>query len=784
MFGAAQLARCVSRKDSMALLVIVLVAFSWLAGAADSAIAAEYVGSALCTRCHEAQASAWRGSHHDLAMLEASEKTVLGDFNDAEISAHDVTSRFFRAHGGFYVRTDGPDGKLHDYPIRYTFGWYPLQQYLIEFPRGRLQSLGLAWDSRSKEDRGQRWFHLYPDETMDHRHPLHWTGRDQTWNYQCAECHSTNLKKNYDVQADSYRTTFSEVNVACEACHGPGSGHIEWAAAAEQGPARREDADKGLVVDLADRDGGPWNSDAEGGKPRRTEPREDHTQVELCARCHSRRGQIRAAYEHGKRLGNTHRLALLDDHLYFPDGQIKDEVYVYGSFIQSRMYRAGVTCSDCHDPHSLQLRVEGNAVCGGCHQPARYDAKGHHHHEPDSAGAACIACHMPQRVYMVNDERADHSLRVPRPDLSPKLGTPNACNGCHDDKPPEWAADAVAAWHPDSAYRGPHFGETLHAAATGAPDAGDRLLGLAVDRSAPGIARASAVDRLRSHAEPRHLFTIQRLLADDDPLVRAASVRFFEIADAPTRVDKVWPLLEDPDRVVRLEAARVLAPLLRQPLPDPYRRQLKRAMEEYTQAQRANADRPESHLNLGLIAFATGDASQAEQAYGTALQLDPAFAPGYVNLADLYRQQGRDAEGERVLRSGIEAVPDNADLQHALGLSLVRQKRLDESLPYLGRAAALGEERPRYAYVYALALQGAGDVPKALDVLSEADKRHPGHREILVTLVTTYRDQGDLEQARRYADELVERYPQDAQARVLALELDQKQGHPNGESEK
>lgn len=251
-----------------------------------------HIGSTRCAQCHQAEADAWRGSHHDLAMAEATEQTVLGDFSGAEVEAHKITSRFYRKDGGFFVRTDGPDGKPGDYRIRYTFGWYPLQQYLIEFPRGRLQALGLAWDSRSKADGGQRWFHLYPDEDMDFQHPLHWTGRDQTWNYQCAECHSTNLKKRYDVFSDSYATIFDEINVACEACHGPGSAHANWAQLEAEDPKREGDAAKGLVVDLTDARGGRWDIDPESGKPRPTMPREGSVETGVCARCHSRRGQI------------------------------------------------------------------------------------------------------------------------------------------------------------------------------------------------------------------------------------------------------------------------------------------------------------------------------------------------------------------------------------------------------------------------------------------------------------------------------------------------------------
>jgi len=738
---------------------------------AGSLAAPTFVGSAACADCHEAETILWRGSHHDLAMAEATPERVLGDFADAEFTAHGVTSRFYRRGEGYFVRTDGPDGALHDYPIRYTFGWYPLQQYLIELADGKLQALGIAWDSRPGEQGGQHWFHLYPNESMDHRHPLHWTSREQTWNYQCAECHSTDLRKNYDAGSDSYQTRWSEINVACEACHGPGSGHLSWARAAAQDASKRTDADKGLVINLADRDGASWLIDPQTGKPQRSLPRSQENEIQLCARCHSRRGQIWQEYEYGKPLTNTHRLAPLDTELYFPDGQIKDEVYVYGSFTQSRMYRAGVTCSNCHDPHSLKPRAEGNALCGSCHPPAQYDSSSHHHHPAGSTGADCIACHMPQRVYMVNDWRADHSLRVPRPDLSVKLGTPNACNGCHADKSSEWAAQVVTGWYPESNRRGPHFAETLQAAADADPEAAKQLLALAANRQQAGIVRATALDRLRDLASPQQLFTIQRLLADPDPLIRAAAVHYLQSADVRTQVDQGWPLLEDPDRSVRLEAARLLAPLLRQGVPAKLRQQLERAVAEYEQSQMVNAERPEAQLNLGLIKAAVGDAAGAEAAYHTAMRLEPGFAPAYVNLADLYRRQQRDAEGERLLRRGIETVTGKADLQHALGLLLVREKRLDEALPHLAEAATAAPDSARYAYVYALALQAAGDVPQALGVLKTANQRHPHDREILLTLAGMFRDSGDEPAAREYVGILLQQDPADPQALALQAQL-------------
>jgi predicted CXXCH cytochrome family protein len=754
------------------LRLYLLVLFLGLSFACMADESPTYVGTASCGGCHQPEHAAWRGSHHDLAMTEPSEATVLGDFADVEFTAHGVTSRFYRKDGGWFVRTDGPDGALHDYQIVYTFGWYPLQQYLIELPGGRLQSFGIAWDSRPADRGGQRWFHLYPDlKGMDHKHPLHWTSREQNWNYQCAECHSTKLMKGYDLANDTFATTWAEIDVACEACHGPGSLHVVQAERVRSGDLTAWDAAKGLVVDLADRDGGTWSIDPKTGKPQRSRPRTDHTKIELCARCHSRRGQISEDYVYGRPLGDTHRLALLEDHLYHADGQILEEVYVYGSFIQSKMYRAGVTCTDCHDAHSLRLKADGDMVCAQCHEAGRYAVEAHHRHKPDSAGASCVGCHMPQRFYMVVDERADHSMRVPRPDLSVKLGTPNACNQCHADKDAQWAAQAVESWYGKDLALPAHYAEALHAGRTGAADAGKRLLDLAVEPAQPAIARATALDGLREHPDPTHQLALPRLLGDPDPLVRGAAVRYLQVLDAETLFRLAMPMLDDPARVVRVDAARVLAPLMRYQLPDEVRARIAAGLDAYARAQLATAERPESHLNIGLVEMEQGKAAAAQRSYRTALRLDPAFAPAYVNLADLYRALGSDREGEEVLRQGIDEAPDDADLHQALGLLLVRAGRLPDAVPELARAAALAPERPRYAYVHAIAVNETGDTAGAVAILEAALDRHPDDRDLLLALTTVNRDAGRKDAAFAYAQRLAERDPADAEAQQLLREL-------------
>jgi tetratricopeptide (TPR) repeat protein len=372
---------------------------------------------------------------------------------------------------------------------------------------------------------------------------------------------------------------------------------------------------------------------------------------------------------------------------------------------------------------------------------------------------------------MVIDARADHSLRVPRPDLSEALGTPNACNGCHADKPAAWAAQAVEGWYPDSQHRGPHFGEVLNAARSNAPRAADRLLALAADRQQPAIARATALDQLRDHAQPEQLMTVQRLLADQDALVRAAAVRWLELTDLRTRVDQGWTLLDDPARTVRLEAARVLAPVANQHLPDKFRDQLEQGLTEYTRAQQVNAERPEAHLNLGLVDVAQRKPLQAEQDYQTALRLDKTFTPAYANLADLYRQYDRDTNGEQVLRQGIAAVPDDASLYYALGLLQVRQERMAEAAESLRRASELAPESTQYRYVYALALQREGKVAEAIGVLESVAQRDGANRDARLALIGLYREQDQLDMARGHLDSLHQQYPDDPAVQELWREL-------------
>jgi Flp pilus assembly protein TadD len=525
------------------------------------------------------------------------------------------------------------------------------------------------------------------------------------------------------------------------------------------------------MVQLKGRDDAAWVMDPHTGSARRTTPLPARFEVETCARCHARRGIVHDRYVPGRPLMDTHRPALLEEGLYYADGQIQDEVYEYGSFLQSKMYRAGVTCSDCHDPHSLRLRDAGNALCTHCHLPERFDTPVHHFHHTGSAGSQCVECHMPARTYMGVDARRDHSFRRPRPDLSVQLGTPNACTACHTERPPQWAADTIVRWYGPGP-RPPHFATALHAGRTRKPGAEGALVRLLGDAAMPGMARATAVSLLGRSLSPQSLRAVELALTDGDPLVRMAAVSVLEAVEPHTRLRLAAPLLRDAIRAVRIEAARILAPLDKARLSTEQRAALDLALAEYRQAQELNADRPEAHLNLGVLQAQLGKPLEAERAYRTALRIDPSFAPTYVNLADLYRAQQRDEEGENILRQGLAVSPNDAALHHALGLLLVRRGRHLEALGALERAATLRPDNPHYGYVFGVALHSTHQSTRALEVLKQTHERHPGEPELLVGLATISRERGQLASAIGYARKLVELVPYDQGARQLLAELE------------
>lgn len=730
-----------------------------------------YVGREQCKECHEKEFGLFTGSDHDQAMDFASEETVLGNFNNASISHFGVTSEFYMRDGKYFVKTEGASGEMEEFEVRYTFGIRPLQQYLVEFPGGAIQCLPLCWDTRPRDQGGQRWFHIYSEERIPPDDLLFWTRITQNWNYMCAECHSTSLRKNFDPVTETYHTKWSEIDVSCEACHGPGSKHIEWAEQVEMGGQPEAIPNLGLVIRLKDSDNATWIFHPDSSTATRTVPRRSNTLVNMCVRCHARRSTIHDEYVHGRSFLDSHWPSLLDEGLYFPDGQIQDEVYVFASFLQTKMYQAGVVCKDCHEPHSGSVFVQGNALCYRCHLAEKYGRRSHHFHDPAQEGASCFECHMPERTYMVIDPRRDHSIRNPRPDLSEKLGTPNACNRCHDDKSSQWATRHLEEWYGNDLIETPHYGEVFWAARRQYPEAYEGLLKIVNDSTSAPMVRATAISLLGNYQEPGTGRILDQTVKNTDPLIRFATLSTVRNLDDESIIGISLHGLNDSIKLVRMLAGLALADVPAQYLPRTSLKKWNKTLEEYKESLMFNADHPSTHVNLGNLSIMLGDFAAAEASYKKAIEIEPAMMIPYINLADLYRRLDRDEEGEKLLNDALEKHPDLSAVHFALGLLFVRKQATEEALEHLKKAAILEPENSHYSYVYGIGLNSSGNPHEATAFLSSALGRHPYDRDILYALSTINMEQGNRENAIDFAERLIQNYPNDPSYQQLLVFL-------------
>jgi len=637
-------------------------------------------------------------------MQPARRDTVLAPFAGERLRHGKVTSSFQQEGGKFVVQTDGADGRLQRFEVLHTFGLYPLQQYLVALDGGKVQALATAWDSRPKAQGGERWFHLQGPQGVAAGDELHWTQRQSNWNTMCAECHSTDFQKRYDPAAKTFNSSFAEMNVGCEACHGPASRHVDWA----QNGAKTG-TDKGLSVDFSARHGVAWPIDPTTGSAGPTSlvagPTEARSEVQVCARCHAHRSQEWPDYSAGQPLADSHRISTLAQGLFESDGQMRAEVFNHASFLQSKMFEKGVTCSHCHAPHSGQLRAPGNAVCAQCHDAQRFDAPAHHHHAQGSAGAQCTSCHMPTTTYMQVDPRHDHSLRVPRPDLGLARGTPDACSSCHRKQGTAWVAAAAQRWYPQLFQRPTPLADALHAQEKNLPQARSLLLAVVSDPAQSAIARASALARLAGPWNVAEAQAVQAATRDPEGLVRAAAVDVLQQAPLPQRSAWLPPLLHDPLRTVRMAAARALADVPPDQWDAATATAQQAALQDYVRGQQANADRPEALNNLALLYATQGDLDTARTALQQALAAAPDFVATRLNLADVLRAQRQEPQALQVLEEAARAQPDSAAVWYALGLARHRAGRPERALQALQKATLLAPQEQAYAYALGLAQQ-------------------------------------------------------------------------------
>ena len=737
---------------------------------------AQFVGSAACKDCHLPEYDAWEDSHHDLAMDVANEGSVRGDFNDTEFTLRGVTSRFYIRDGRYFVYTNGPGGEMGEFEVTHTFGWTPLQQYLVPFPGGRLQTLPIAWDTEKGE-----WFRVPPNEDIDPDDWLYWTNAAQNWNGMCAQCHSTNLQKNYDPETDSYDTTWSDIDVGCEACHGPGSEHVEWA---EMPDMARPPAEN---FDLA----------------RRTSNLSSVELVEQCAVCHSRRASMGDVNHTELELLDTFLPSLLDEGLYHADGQILDEVYVYGSFIQSKMYDRDVKCSDCHDVHTAERVLEGNALCLQCHREAQYDRYEHHFHKQEGeegepiraadgsvlwevgTGALCETCHMPGRYYMGNDYRPDHSFRVPDPALANETGSPDACLRCHENEDSQWSQEKVTEWYGPG--RMAHYGQVLALARRLEPGTETELAALAGDGLYPVNVRATAISLLGvNYPGPVASQAVGIALVDEEPLIRRAAVSQVQNADPRALARILAQALHDPVKTVRIEAANRLT--TRSPTPDdrnatllrfldiPQKTRFEQVLDEYESAMLYSADFAFGRYNLGNLYNNLGEKDRAIEAHEKAIAIDDAFYPAKSNLALLLAEQGDNGRAEQLLREVLDGEPELYEVAYSLGLLLVEMGRHGEALEFLARASDGMPYRSRIHYNLGLLYQMQGEVVRAEAKLAQALQLEPDNFDFQYGLADHYIRRGLFDRAMTIVQTMIVTHPDNPMGMQMMRFLQQTMG--------
>lgn len=718
--------------------------------------AADFVGSLKCRTCHQPEYELWKDSNHYHAMEIATESSVRGDFNDVTFEHFGIVSRFYRKDNKFFVHTQGPEGVMGDFEITHTFGWNPLQQYLIPFPGGRMQCLPIAWDVKAA-----RWYQLNSGGPIAPNDWLYWTNAAQNWNGMCATCHSTNLKKNYNVQTDTYQTTWSDISVGCEACHGPGSKHVKWAELPDMARPPVENFD--LAV--------------------RTSGLKSRELVELCAPCHSRRTSL-GDYTHVEAdLLDTMLPSLLTRDLYFPDGQILEEVYAYASFVQSKMYARDVRCSDCHNVHSIKRVKEGNGLCLQCHRASDYDTRQHHFHKKKGekgdpiksadgrvlfeigTGAECTQCHMPGRYYMRVHYRLDHSIRIPRPDLSVKLGVPDTCTRCHLDKTSTWSDEIITKWYGPG--RRPHYGEIIQAGRNRQPGASGDLIRLAADPLYPVMVRATALELLGAYPGEDSRAAMERALMDGEALIRRTAVSHLQHPD-PDRIARlIAPLLYDPVKAVRIDAASRLAGQPSRLLTDDQRRVFEQALKEYIAAMEYSGDFAFGRFNLGNLYVALDEPQKAIDSFRAAIKIDDLSYPAKVNLAMLYVQLGRNAEAETLLSEVVKAYPGLYDVQYSLGLLLTEENKYLEAEQHLAIAASGIPDGSRVHYNLGVLYDFIGKEQQAEAALSRAVELEPDSMDCLLALARHYLKRDNFAAAGKIADQMIARHPNDRRGSEL-----------------
>ena len=658
----------------------------------------EYVGAESCKECHAEEHSDWKKSDHFYSMQKATKEFVKADFNTT-YSADLIQYKFTQNDTAFFVEIKDQDEPIQTFEVAYTFGWEPLQQYLLKAKNGKFQTLRATWDTEKNQ-----WFHQTAGTIVEPHDWLSWAKGGQNWNTMCSSCHSTHLKKNYNENTDSFNTTFEEINVSCETCHGAGGKHLD----AQTNKSINDPYLGGALMD-------------------------QKSQIDNCGTCHARRTMLEDLSDPSNEFLHRFIPQNLTSAFYEADGQIKEEDFVYGSFLSSKMYQNHVSCNNCHNPHSGNLKLEGNALCMQCHEP-KYDSKAHHFHEGESGtkGTSCVSCHMDGKVYMGNDYRKDHSFRVPRPDQSVHYGTTNACNSCHTDKSAKWAATQVTNWY--GMNRAYHFSDDLIPGSLLNGKSFMHLSNLMKNDSVPVIVKSTALEYLQYINSEESYDLIVKSLQHKEALVRQAGYVSLLSFPEQLRTKPALKGLRDKVKAVRIMAFRAVSNLDVKTLNPTDLTVWNQVNGEYFIYLKGNSDFPNGQTLIGEYYLQQGDYHRAVAGFNRALKMDSLQVSPYTNLAILYSGKNESAKVKEILKKGISKFPENAQMYYFVGLNDGALGNIDGQILGLKEAYTIDPANVKYAYNYILTLYETKEdknQKEAIMILSDVLRMYPNNQKLL-----------------------------------------------------
>jgi len=653
----------------------------------------EYVGSETCASCHSSEYKEWQDSHHYHAMELPSPKSVKGDFSGVSFVGEGDSSYFYQLGNEYWVNYTAINAQTDSFKIAYTFGWIPLQQYLVKTRKGRVQTLRASWNTEKKQ-----WFHQYKGDTINLGEYMHWQGQSMTWNTMCADCHSTNVQKNYMPKADSFHTTYSEITVGCEGCHGPASNHV---VAAQQG--KNVSNTLRLTASLSNVD-----------------------QVNQCGSCHMRRTVLGDSHMLGD-FWNEYLPHTINNNFYHADGQILEEDYVWGSFVQSKMYHEGVRCTDCHNPHTNALKFEGNKLCLQCHEP-RYNTLEHHKHELDTESAQCINCHMTGKHYMGNDFRRDHSFRIPRPDLSVNSDIPNACNGCHTNQSTSWAENKLTGWYGEPRT---NYADVLTKHTNGELGSNNELLELVQTDTAPVIARATALEYALQYPSNNLVQIIEQQIHNPEMLIRIQALEALNNAPKELRIKHGLTAMKDSLQPIRNVAAMITADLRQNEVPASEWARWQTVQKEYLNYLNHQADFREGRMALAQYAVRQQRWNSAIVHYKQALRFDKSYTPAYAGWATALAQSNQLVASLELLKMASKTYPQDVRLHYLTGITAYELKQIKDAITHLEQAVALSDYFPQYVQNLVLIYTESGNIIKAKQVVEIALVKYPGNPQLI-----------------------------------------------------